>query len=69
MAKNELPAKAAGNEPATLQLTDFCIRLSAKDARVELIGGFEHSERVAGRMVDTAEKFAERYSAFINQPA
>lgn len=70
MAKNEVGAKAAPettSEP--LSLNEFCIRLSATDKRVELIGGFEHSERVAGRMTDTAVNYAERYTKFLNQPA
>lgn len=70
MAKNDTVAKATpetASEP--LSLNEFCIRLSTTDKRVELIGGFEHSERVVGRMSDTAEAYAERYAAFINQPA
>lgn len=70
MAKNETVAKTTTTpESEPLSLTEFCIRLSAKDKRVELIGGFEHSERVAGRMSDTAEAYAGRYTAFLNQPA
>lgn len=70
MAKNENVAQAAPapkSEP--LSLNEFCIRLSTTDKRVELIGGFEHSERVAGRVADTAENYAERYTKFLNQPA
>ncbi|MNH05848.1 hypothetical protein D3C79_651970 [compost metagenome] len=70
MAKNETAAKPATTpESEPLSLNEFCIRLSTMDKRDELIGGFEHSERVAGRMSDTAEKYAERYAAFLNQPA
>ena len=70
MAKNDPVAKATPevtSEP--LSLTEFCIRLSVKDKRVELVGGFEHSERVAGRLKDTAENYAARYDKFLNQPA
>lgn len=70
MAKSETVAKAAP-EPASepLSLNEFCMRLSSKDKRVELIGGFEYSERVAGRLSDTAENYAARYAQFLNQPA
>ena len=52
-----------------LSLIEFCTRLSATDRRVELIGGFEHSERVAGRTKDVSSAFAARLAAFANQPA
>lgn len=70
MAKNETVAVATP-EPVSepLSLNEFCIRLSTKDKRVELIGGFEHSERVAGRLSDTAENYTARYAQFLNQPA
>lgn len=70
MAKNEPVAKAETPEISQpLPLNEFCMRLSTTDKRVELIGGFEHSERVAGRMADTAENYAERYTKFLTQPA
>lgn len=70
MAKNETVAKAAPEQISEpLSLNEFCIRLSTKDKRVELIGGFEHSERVAGRLSDTAENYTARYAQFLNQPA
>jgi len=52
-----------------LTLAEFCSRLSSTDSRVELIGGFEHSERLAGRMKDTESEYAARYAAFLLQPA
>lgn len=52
-----------------LTLTEYCTRLSMTDRRVELIGAFEHSERVAGRNSDIETNFASRYAAFANQPA
>jgi ppGpp synthetase/RelA/SpoT-type nucleotidyltranferase len=52
-----------------LTLQEFCMRLSNIDKRVELIGGFEHSERVAGRAKDTESAYRQRYTAFINRPA
>ena len=70
MAKTETVVKAATKEVSVpLSLNEFCTRLSTKDKRVELIGGFEHSERVAGRLSDTAENYAARYAKFLNQPA
>lgn len=60
-------APAATSVPMTLD--EFCIRLSTTDKRVELIGGFEHIERLAGRTKDTAEAFSKRFTDFINQPA
>lgn len=52
-----------------LTLAEFCTRLSSTDRRVELIGGFEHSERRAGRSKDTEEAYAARYADFLSQPA
>lgn len=52
-----------------LSLHEFCTRASATDRRVELIGGFEHAERVAGRLKDTESAYAKRLVAFANQPA
>lgn len=71
MAKKETVAEAAPTAPESLPLTltEFCIRLSKTEKRVELIGAFEHSERVAGRGKDTQESYAERYKKFLNQPA
>lgn len=79
MAKNEpsvdqAEAATAVTAPATtgdfpLSLHEFCTRLSATDRRVELIGGFEHSERVAGRIKDTESSYAARFDAFIITPA
>lgn len=71
MAKN--PETVAEATPVAagvpLSLNEFCIRLSAKDKRVELIGGFEYVERVAGRLSDTAEQYEQRFTEFLNQPA
>jgi hypothetical protein len=52
-----------------LTLQEFCIRLSTTDRRVEMIGAFEHVERLAGRAKDTETAYAGRYSAFCNKPA
>jgi alpha-beta hydrolase superfamily lysophospholipase len=47
-----------------VSLNRFCTDLSTTDKRVELIGGFHHSEKVAGRLRDTAEAYSQRYAAF-----
>lgn len=60
--------EVAGDE-LPLSLQEFCTRLSVKDNRVELISGFEMSERLAGRLKDTDSAYNGRYQEFINQPA
>ena len=52
-----------------LPLDEFCSRLSATDKRVELIGAFHHSEKVAGRNKDNSSAYAARFVEFCNQPA
>lgn len=66
--KNQVPdaAAAPGSEP--LMLDEFCLRLSQKDRRVELIGGFHHAELSAGHLKDTEEAFRSRFDAFANAP-
>jgi hypothetical protein len=60
-------AETASEFPLSLQ--EYCTRLSMTDRRVELIGGFEYYERVAGRMKDTATEYDKRFAAFANLPA
>lgn len=73
MSKNEaVKAKdpeVVAKPVAKLSLNEFCARLSTTDKRVELIGGFEHQERVAGRRSDTEESYSKRYTEFLNKPA
>lgn len=72
MAKSPAENQASGSETVAaepLSLNEFCIRLSSSDRRVEMIGAFEHGERNAGRLSDTAQNYAARYQAFINKPA
>jgi hypothetical protein len=69
-ADNAAPvATEASTESFPLSLDEFCSRLSQTDRRVELIGGFHHSERAAGHSNDTEAAFAARYVAFCNAPA
>lgn len=51
-----------------LSLHEFCARLSETVKRPELIGAFEHVERVADRNADTASAYQLRYDAFITKP-
>lgn len=76
MAKNDSVANEVVVETAPvvdaempLSLGEFCTRLSSADRRVELIGGFEHAERIAGRLRDVSTAFMVRFTAFANQPA
>lgn len=75
MSKNtetavQAPAETVA-QPAEFALTldEFCARLSGKDRRVEMIGGFHFAEKQAGRLKDTEAAFAARYAAFQTQPA
>lgn len=62
---NQAPEEASPE----LTLTEFCIRLSETDKRVELIGAFESEERAASRVKGKASDYADRYQKFINKPA
>ncbi len=74
MSKNETQATAkdaaAPDELAaqSVTLTEFCMRLSAGDRRVEMIAGFEASERAAGKLRDSEAAFRGRYADFIIKP-
>lgn len=59
---------AAAPAPSEVTLHEFCVRLSVTDRRPELIGGFEFTERVAGRVKDTEAAFQSRYDAFVIKP-
>jgi hypothetical protein len=63
------PAEVAETSEFPLSLSEFCARLSRTDRRVELIGGFEYQERVAGRVKDTESNYSTRFIKFANQPA
>ena len=62
-------AKAETGKSIPLNLDEFCSRLSSRDRRVELIGGFFAAEKLAGHNKDTVENFTVRFAAFINKPA
>ena len=70
--KNEpaIPAESAVEEESfPLTLEEYCSRLSTNDKRVELIGGFHHTERAAGHEKDTEAAFHRRFVAFTKLPA
>lgn len=64
----EAPAAADPLAAQDVTLTEFCMRLSGSDRRVEMIAGFEHSEKAAGRVKDAESAFARRYAAFTAKP-
>ena len=69
MTKNSKDAVTeATAEVFPVTLHEFCARLSKSVKRPELLGAFEHTERVAGRITDTDEAFRARFDAFINKP-
>jgi hypothetical protein len=63
--------KVAASSPDSFDLTlqEFCIRLSRKDKRVEMIGAFHATEKKAGRQKDSESNFQSRFDAFCKQPA
>ncbi len=74
MKESSLKAEPAATEakvdaePKT-SLVEFCLRLSGRDRRVEMIAGFEHVEKMAGRLADVESAYAARFAAFVNKPA
>lgn len=66
----EIPVDAAAiDAPAPISLDEFCIQLSQKEPRVELISGFHYTELAAGNARDTAEAYQARFVAFLTKPA
>lgn len=59
---------AANEEEMQVTLDEFCMRHSATDKRVELIGGFHFVETCASRFKDTESAYRARFEAFINKP-
>lgn len=70
-----MTAKLVTNTPETprdeipLSLTEFCIRASRTDRRIELLGAFEASEKAAGNHQDTEQAYKDRLAAFARAPA
>ena len=63
------PALAAPAASATMPLNEFCMALSGRDRRVELIAAFAHLERAAGNLNDTSAAYAERFAAVGARPS
>lgn len=62
------PVPAPAQAEFSIPLTEFCTRRSATDNRVELIGGFYTTEKLAGRLRDTETNYTARLEAFAKQP-
>ena len=60
------PVPASTEKKVTL--ADFCRDLSLSDQRVELIGGFHHSEQNAKNLIDYPSAYMARYIQFGNLP-
>lgn len=69
MAKENVAPEVTEPSEFPLTLDEFCSRLSVTDKRVELIGAFHSTEKVAGRSKDVESAYQARFTAFINQPA
>lgn len=71
MAKPETDdfENAAPQVVATVPLEEFVRSLSVRDQRVELVHGFWHTERVAGRNHDAESAYESRFLQFANAPA
>ncbi len=71
MTKTAAPAvpEAAASEPGNeITLTEFCIRLSERVRRPELISAFESSQTLAGNLKADAEAFQARFDKFVKTP-
>lgn len=67
MAKEQPTPKEQSAERVALD--EFCARLSENEKRYTLIAGFHASEVKARRLRDTSEAYANRFAAFLKQPA
>lgn len=69
MAKTDASTEVVSGSPVVqVTLDEFCARLSNSDRRVELIGAFNFTEKLAGRTKDAESNYQTRYGAFINKP-
>lgn len=71
MVKESTSEASAGADAPVQEvtLTEFCMRQSQTDRRVEMIGAFEFDETRSGRQKDFESAYAARYQAFCNKPA
>lgn len=56
------------NTVEAVTLDEFCTRLSTRDKRVELIGGFHFTETKANHAKDLEANYQARFDAFVNKP-
>jgi len=61
------PDTTASESVTQLTLQEYMVKLSQRDARVELIHAFAHSELQAGRVKDVESNFESRLVAFSQQ--
>lgn len=77
MATEKIPAdtttpvapSASPAESFELTLDEFCRRLSSKITAPELIGGFNHAQKVAGKTKGAESSFAAAFDSFSKQLA
>lgn len=65
------PAPAAASTTATpapskpIPLAEFCRARSVRMGRkIEILSGFHHTEKIAGRLLDTAANYEQRFQAY-----
>lgn len=63
--ETEVESRDTAND---ITLVEYCQRKSRSDKRVELLGGFHHSETAAGHAKDSEAAFEARFEAFIHKP-
>lgn len=63
-------SKTTSTAPAAFDVTidEFCIRLSATDTRVEMIGAFCADEKRHSRIKDSDANFTKRFGEFVKRP-
>lgn len=66
MAKED--TKAVVPDEPTIELGEFCARLSEKVRSPELIAGFHCTCEAKGVLKDTAAAYTARFDEFINTP-
>jgi hypothetical protein len=62
------PEAPATEAQPSVTLDDFCVRISETVRSPELIAGFHHVERAAGRLRGTFDEYKTRFDAFRNLP-
>lgn len=67
-APKDAPAQVEPPKDFELTVNEFCIRRSATDRRVELLGAFAADERRAGHLKDTSDAYTRRLADFTARP-